>query len=399
MASGVTMRAVLRRSFGRGSTLLALTACALLSPIGCSSSDTPGADGGDPTATHDGSAAISDGSVPHGDGGLPAGWLYTSGGSILTSNGAGGGTPWISRGVNVDDLFFCGYNNTLQMAGAEQTIESIISGVLSKWKPSFFRISLSMGSYPTMPSWTANPAQYKTPMTNIINTIGAQPNTYVLVTLRSEGSMIGQDTTDGDAEATGIPSDHTNTPNATLYPTGTDATYVALVDTFANSSFVLFGLTNEPGGNKRSNAQIGAAMDHAVGVIRAEEDRLGVPHHLVAVQGNGWTSDISFYAASPSPITHDNVIYEVHGYPPTTKSYTYPTLPVIIGEYGTLTTATAPAFFADLEAKKIPNLAWDFDPYNDCAPDLVEVDHSAANLKPSAWGSIVQSYRLAHAGP
>ena len=205
---------------------------------------------------------------------------------------------------------------------------------MSGWKPSFVRISLGMDTYPTVSSWTSS-STYKTQMTSLINALGANPDVYVLVTLRSDASMIGQDTVDGDPEATGLPSDSSNTPNATQFPTGTDATYIALVDSFAQSNFVLFGLTNEPGGDKLSNAQISAAMSHAVGVIRAEEDRLGVPHHVVSVQGNGWTSDISFYATSPLP--YDNVVYEVHGYPPATTSYTYANIPVIIGEYGSLT--------------------------------------------------------------
>jgi hypothetical protein len=159
---------------------------------------------------------------------------------------------------------------------------------------------------------------------------------------------------------------------------------------------VLFGLTNEPGGNKLSNETIAAAMTHAVGVIRAEEDRLGVPHHIVSVQGNGWTSDIGFYAASPLPF--DNVVYEVHGYPPAASAYTYSNIPVILGEYGSVTNAIAPALYADLEAKHIPNLAWDFDPYSNCAPDLVNVTGTSSMLTPSTpWGTIVQSYLLAHA--
>ena len=40
-------------------------------------------------------------------------------------------------------------------------------------------------------------------------------------------------------------------------------------------------------------------MDHATTVIRNEENKLGVPHHIVSVQGNSWTSDISFYGTSP----------------------------------------------------------------------------------------------------
>jgi aryl-phospho-beta-D-glucosidase BglC (GH1 family) len=298
----------------------------------------------------------------------------------------------MGRGVNMDDIFLCGYDNTLWMTSPDQTLETIASGLLSAWKPTFVRISLGMDSYPTVTSWLTNPAQYKTPMTSVIQSIGSHSGVYVLVTLRSDASMIGQDTVDGDPEATGVPSDATTTPDKTKFPTGTDATYQALVDSFANDAFVLFGLTNEPGGNKQSNATLSAAMSHAVGVIRAEENKLGVPHHIVSVQGNGWTSDISFYATAP--LAYDNVVYEVHGYPPATSSYTYSNIPVILGEYGSLSDSAS--FYADVEAKQIPNLAWDFEPYSNCAPDLVNVTDSATTLTPTSWGSTVQSYLLAH---
>ena len=100
-------------------------------------------------------------------------------------------TPWMGRGVNVDDIFLCGNNNTLLMKSAEATLEKEISGLMSGWKPNFIRISLGMNSY-TVASWLTNPAQYKTPMTNVINAIGAYPNVHVLVTLRSDKSMIGE---------------------------------------------------------------------------------------------------------------------------------------------------------------------------------------------------------------
>jgi Cellulase (glycosyl hydrolase family 5) len=393
-----------------GGTLMALGAIALTDcgsasskpgstgtgGTGGSISSSSGSPTGGGTASSSSSGAGGGGTGGGGTGGsasLAAGWLYTSGAKILVSDGKGGGNPWMGRGVNLDDIFFCGYNNTLWMSGAEQTLTTLVSGLVSAWKPTFVRISLGMASYPTTTSWLTNATQYQTPMTDVIQAIGANPNVYVLVTLRSDASMIGQDTADGDAEATGLPSDATTTPDKTKYPTGTDATYVALVDTFAHASYVLFGLTNEPGGDKLSNAQISAAMSHAVGVIRAEEDHLGVPHHLVSVQGNGWTSDIGFYATTPLP--YDNVVYEVHGYPPAPSSYTYANIPVILGEYGSLTNAAT--FYADVEAKQIPNLAWDFDSYSDCAPDLLEVNQSDTNLQPSAWGMTVQAYLLAHA--
>jgi hypothetical protein len=365
---------------------------------GATDAGTPSSpDAATPHPQHDAGVGSSDTGVSHPDAGgghtnLPAGWLYTNGNKILVADGNGGGTTWMGRGVNVDDIFLCGYDNTLWMSSPEQTLATLTSGLVASWKPSFVRMSLGMNSNPTVVSWLANDAQYKTPMTNVIQGLAANPNMHVLVTLRSDASMIGQDMVDGDPEATGLPSDATTTPNASVFPTGTDAVYVALVDSFATSGAVLFGLTNEPGGNKLSNSQIAAAMSHAVGTIRAEEDRLGVPHHVVSVQGNGWTSDISFYAAQPLP--YDDVVYEVHGYPPAPSSYTYANIPVIVGEYGSLADPTS--FFADLEAKQIPSLAWDFDPYSDCAPDLLQINQSATNLVPSSWGATVQSYLLAH---
>ncbi len=355
----------------------------------------PGDAASDAPASHDGGGGDSGGArdgAGVADGGLPAGWLYTMGPKIYVSDGAGGGKPWMGRGVNIDDIFFCGYDNTLWMPMPDKTLEQVVSGLVSGWKPTFVRMSLSMDSNPTVVSWLTNPAQYATPMTGVIEAIGANPGVYVLVTLRSDASMIDQDMVDGDPEATGVPSDATTTPDKTKFPTGTDAVYQALVDTFGTKSFVLFGLTNEPGGNKQTNATLSAAMSHAVGVIRAEEDKIGVPHHIVSVQGNSWTSDIGFYATSPLP--YPDVVYEVHGYPPATASYTYANIPVIIGEYGSLTDSTA--FYADVESKQIPNLAWDFDSYSNCSPDLLQVNQSPTNLVPTAWGMTVQSYLLAH---
>ncbi len=306
---------------------------------------------------------------------VPAGWLYTQGNKVYVSNGTSG-TVWVGRGVNADDLFLCGYNSSLWMTDAESTLATMTSKVVTDWNAKFVRVSLSMNSFPSTVSWTSgNAATYKTPMTNVIDALGAKPSTYVLVTLRSDSTMSNY----GD-DATNLPAN------------ATDTTYRAIVDTFANSNFVLFGLANEPGGNTLSNATIRAAMDHSVGVIRAEEDKLGVPHHVVSVQGNNWTSDIGFYAQNP--LAWDNVVYEVHGYPPPASSYTYSNIPVILGEYGSLTNASA--FFADIEAKQIPTLAWDFDSYSNCAPDLVAINQSASNLVPTSWGTTVKGYLAAH---
>jgi len=359
---------------------------------GCSSSSSTGDGGSADLSSSNADLAGVDGSFAISDGGVPEGWLYTKGNKVYQSGTA---AAWVGRGVNLDDLFMCGYNYQLGNNTAEAKYQAMLTGLFKDWKPTFLRVSLGMASFPTQPSWTDNEAQYKTPMVNLIHTMTGHAGVFVLVTVRSHASMILQDTIHGDAEATGIPSDSTTSPDKAKYPTGTDAMYISLVDTFANDSNVLFGITNEPGGNQRTDAVIAAAMNHAVAVIRAEEDRLGVPHHIVSVQGNGWTSSIGYYVAVAHRVPHDNVVYEVHGYPPTTASYTYADLPVIIGEYGTLDSTTQAAFFADLESKQIPNLAWDFAPYSNCAPDLIDTT-TPADLTPTDWGKIVKAYLNAH---
>jgi Cellulase (glycosyl hydrolase family 5) len=328
-------------------------------------------------------------------GGRPAGWLYTDSAKLKVSDGKGSGTVWVGRGVNTDDVFFCGYDNTLWMPDPGAELQKVVEGLISGWKPNFIRLSLSMDSYGTAVNWTTDVAKYQKPMIDVVKAIGKHDGVYVLLALRSDASMIGQDMQHGDPEATGIPSDSTTTPDKAKFPTGTDAVYSALVDVFKDDKFVAFGLTNEPGGNLLTNEKIRGSLDHAVGTIRKEEDTLGVPHHIVSVQGQGWTSDISFYA--DKPLAYDNVVYEVHGYPPEPKSYTYANIPVIIGEYGTLDAGTAPAFFADVEAKQLSSLAWDFDSYSNCAPDLLEVNQSSATLTATAWGQLVQAYLLDHA--
>lgn len=361
---------------------------------------TPGSDAGsgDDAASPGDDAATGDDAgttgTDAGPGVLPSGWLYTQGNHVLVSDGAGGGSVWVGRGVNMDDVFLCGYNYGLWMSttDVESALEAMADAVVVDWHASFVRVSLGMDSYTPQTDWVTSPAEYAAPMTSFVHAIGAHPGTYVLVALRSHPSMILEDEIHGDPEATGIPSDATTTPDGVAFPRGTDPTYEALVDSFANDPYVLFGITNEAGGNLQSDATIAAAMAHAVDVIRAEEDRLGVPHHLISVQGNDWTSDVSYYESHP--IGGSDVVYEIHGYPPTSAMYTSSTLPIVIGEYGTLSDATA--FFADLEAKQIPNLAWDFEAYSDCTPDLLAITHDATMLNRTPWGDTVHAYLTAH---
>ncbi|HVY45927.1 MAG TPA: cellulase family glycosylhydrolase, partial [Minicystis sp.] len=263
----------------------------------------------------------------------------------------------------------------------------VVTAIASQWKATFFRVSLSMNSYSPVVGWVGQ-SEYKTAMTGVIHALGAIGGTYVLVTLRSDTSMID---TNGDPCG--------QTDDAVCLPTNaTDDTYRALVDSFKDAPYVLFGVSNEPLGGSGTEQQISDAMSHAVSVIRAEEDQLGVPHHIVSVQGLQWTSHIGFYDTAPLP--YDNVVYEYHSYPPDPSLYTQTHVPVIIGEYGPAgqtqaDRAFAAAFFADIDAKSIPSLAWDAAAYSDCEPDLLQVTHDAT-LTTKPWGDVVKQYLLSH---
>ena len=221
-------------------------------------------------------ADTTDSPAPASDGGLPpAGWLYTvaDDNHVYLSSGSSG-TVWMGRGVNMDDVFLCGYNEGFWMANpdGEQALAGMVSDLMTNWKPNFVRVSLSMDSYtPYGISWSADTSQYATYMTSFIEAIGANPDTYVLVTLRSEASMV-------------------NAQNAQCAHGGDDS--------------------------------------------------------------------------------------------------------VCIPTSGTDTSFTT-ALYADLEAKQIPNLAWDLDTYNNCAPDLANVTATTA-ITPSAWGQVVKSYLGSH---
>jgi len=295
----------------------------------------------------------------------------------------------MGRGVNLDDLFLCGYNTGKWMTSpsGEQAMLAVVTNMMAEWKPTFVRVSLGMNSYSPVENWLGT-SDYKTAMTHVIQALGAYPGTYVLVTLRSDATMV----TTGGATCGQV-------DDAVCLPTNnTDAVYRALVDSFSNAPYVMFGVANEPGGGSSTNADLASRMSHAVSVIRAEEDALGVPHHVVAVQGNQWTSQVGFY--NTAPLSQDNVVYEYHAYPPVasgTGGYVQSNIPVIIGEYGPLGRSTSflPAFLADVEARQIPNAAWSLSPYSDCAPDLVQVSASST-LTPSTWGASVKAYLLAH---
>lgn len=314
-------------------------------------------------------------------------WLYTRAGSnrIYYRNG-GQEVEWMGRGVNVADLFLCGFNATetggawMSSAAAEAELNRTIAAAVTGWKANFLRLSLFMSSTGQIAHWSdSDPYQYKAAMKRVIDAIGQYPNVYVMVTLRSESTMA-----EGDAGN-----------EASYYPTqSTYAVYRELVKSFRDSPQVIFGLTNEGGGNGFNGdpAQLRAIWTDAVAAIRAEEGSGN--HHLVAVQGAGYSSDLSYFR--DHPLTADNVIYEYHSYPPTAAGYTFTNIPVFVGEYGSIDAGSAATLFADWEGKRISSTAWIFDPHAGCVPDLLAVTQDATRINPTAYGTLVMQYLQSH---
>jgi hypothetical protein len=332
---------------------------------------------------------------------VPNGYLYTQSNKIYLSNGTTG-TQWMGRGVNMDDIFCSGYNYELgtfsPASSCATTLEQVTSNLVAGMTHiNFIRISLAMNSGydgSTVVSWTGNTGSYATYMTNAINYIlTTYPNVYVLLTLRSDGSMIDEDSSSGDAEATGLPA----------FP-GTSATYKALVDAFGSKPNIIFGLSNEPGGNTLSNSVIATAMNNGVSVIRAEEAADGYQQHLVSVQGQNWTGDLSYYTSNP--VTFTDVVYELHYYPDggyTSSAYSAVTasLPMIVGEYGGFNaTYTQASFESDMENDHIPNLAWEYEPFNGVTDPMGNASNVSSQpvattySLSSPWGTGVASYIL-----
>jgi hypothetical protein len=355
------------------------------SSSGSTSSSTSSSSGSSSTSSSSGStSSSSSGSGSSSGAAQTTGWLYTkAGGNKIYLNSGAGETVWVGRGVNVDDLFLGGYNYTLWMAtaDAEAALTNTLSNLISQWHPTLLRLSLNMSSWSAKHvSWLANPAEYRQPMERVINKIGDSAGVYVMVTLRSDESMSVCNASD----------------DATCFPeAATNAVYRALVDSFANKPHVMFGVSNEPGGNVKTPAELRQAMSAAVDAIRTRERELGVPEHIVVVQGDDWTSTIDFYSAQP--LTQTNVVYEYHSYPPAANGYTFSNIPVIIGEYGSLTQSTADALYRDVEGKQISTLAWYFSPYSAVWPPLLDVTHDASKINPNSWGTIVRNY-LANPG-
>ena len=155
------------------------------------------------------------------------------------------------------------------LSSAETEAKAVIDELVQNWKVNFIRISLRHGQLRRSYSWINNTSKYATQMTDIVNYIGTtHPGVYVLLTVRSDASFLMS--TNGT----------TLTENAYVPTAASEPMYKALVDSFANASWVIFGLANEPDCEIENDAGtyiLASAMNYGIEAIRAEEAKLGTP--------------------------------------------------------------------------------------------------------------------------
>jgi len=376
-----------------------LAACGTYRPK--SLAEQAGPDSGVPVSGIDG--GTSDGGPSGGDGGPDGGpvwactnenapdggnaggdWLHTRCNKILKSND----TPWMARGANLPDTRGCGacVNDAPSATEVNRRLDQLTDG----WGATLVRIDLEAYQAANgKRQWQGllEDPTYFADLKTIVAHAASKPGVYVVLSPWLDPTQDSQ----------GWPTAQSR------------ATLQALAEAFQDQPRVILAVAAQPHDNLdgAQDPQAWAAMDAAVAAIRATEDRLGKPHHLVAVPGLGaWGRRLDYFLSHPIAAGGGgNVLYEVHAWDPAEafeERFVHPAtiLPVIIGEFGpatvfggTMSDADAAALMARADALGIPWLTWTF--HMRCEPSLL-VDRSAntcglnMELLPTAWGAIVR---------
>ncbi|EFN55972.1 hypothetical protein CHLNCDRAFT_145302 [Chlorella variabilis] len=194
------------------------------------------------------------------------------------------------------------------------------------------------------------------------------------------------------------------------WPTAaTNALWKQVVTAVGQHPHVWFGVANEPESNYdgAQDAQVWHAMNFAVAAIREQEAALGMPAHIVAVQGTrGWARSLAYYMTHPITAGQGlNVVYETHPYNIAADFQSLfinpaASLPVIIGEFGPatisdMTMAHAETLMQQCNALGLPWLAWTL--HMRCPPSLLQdLSNNGCGismpLQLSDWGKLVKQY-------
>ncbi len=318
----------------------------------------------------------------NGDQSTPSleGWLYTAGNKIYTHDGQ----VWQGRGANLQDTRGC--NACAWSPPNTAEVKRRIDELTGAWNADFIRLTLeSYGSSQGRTHWQGilSDPEYLEDIKEIVDYIKTKPGVYVLLSVWADPGLT----------QLGWPTDNTI------------ETWETLADMFKNDSHVLYGIANEPESNWNGNLDPDCweAMNRAVEAIRAVENSLGTPSHIIAVQGTrAWARRLDYYINNPITAGGgENIVYETHVYNPESEFqdlFVQPsqTLPVIIGEFGPasgfMTENDCIALMNRADSLSIPYLAWTF--HMRCPPNLL-VDYSNWGcgvdmpLEPTSWGKIL----------
>lgn len=333
-------------------------------------------------------------------------WLHTNGNQILHANN----TPFQGRGANLQDTRSC--NRCTTIAPSVPELKHRIDALVDVWHANFIRLTLeSYANSGEDGSGNPNPyrleSQWKTlvddpdylaDIVEAVDYIGTKPGVYVLVSIWNDPSL----------DALGWPTAQTRTE------------LEALVGALGTRPHVIFGVSNEPQSNFDGmlDDEVWDAMNEAVKSIRAKETQLGVPQHLVSVQGTrSWARVLDYYVTNPiAAAGGTNIVYETHVYDHNDEfdnrfETPHTSLPVIIGEFGpadlgglVMTLDECDELMKRAEAIDVPWLAWSF--HQGCPPELIETHGTVAeqcgslpsgmSVTPTEWGTRVKN-RLAKA--
>src|SRR5262249_18478427 len=163
---------------------------------------------------------------------------------------------WTGRGLNLAGLSFCGNFSTQIQQDPVGALNARVDDAVTKWHASFLRIVMDTTNF------ISNAGSFRDHLVQVVNHIGTYPAVKVLLSVYTDPTF------DQSSGGTGC-----------CASVNTDPLYRALVDTFKNHNYVMFGISNEPGASW-TEAKLWDVMNHAVGTIRTEEDVIGSIHHL-----------------------------------------------------------------------------------------------------------------------
>ena len=306
------------------------------------------------------------------------------------------GTLWMGRGAVVTDTRGCD-SCSMQDTNPTEAMRHI-DYLVDVQHVTFIRLMLMSFSSPTQFGYPVDRKSWESVLFDdaymqatkqIVDYIGTKPNVYVLLTLWRDQSF--GDNLIPTLDSTTAPGTQCDALQAKHVAT-TSCVWRKLATTFKDHPYVMYGLTDEYGGNYdgKLDSSLWNIYNALTQVVRNVEAEQHTPSHLVAVQATQkWARSLEYYAHTDShgkidswhPILAgrgENVVYETHPYGDATqyRSWFYKAsrfLPVIVGEMGppfpaNYNPATDPmsdallastkALIHHCEGVQIPYLAW-----------------------------------------